>query len=766
MPNIERRDFLKLVGAGSVGVGAGFMLRETIKHPPEYLIPHVLAPEDYSTGIATWYNTVCSMCSAGCGISVRTREGRAKKIEGNPLHPVSQGKLCALGQSGLQVLYNPDRLTGPLLRTGERGSESFAQITWQEGMGRVADRLDLLRAADRGDRIGLLSQGVGGHLAQLFELFMSELGSTRLLHYDFDHPHTLYAANKRFFGEEHLPYYDLTNTRYLLSFGADYLGNWISPVHHSLGFGHSRQGRPDIRGRFVQIEPRMSLSGAAADEWIAAIPGTEGILALGLAHHIVAEGHYQGADRDAWTRALRDYTTIQVAAQTGVPADTITRLANTFAESEPSLAIGGGGAGNHSNGVDTLVAVSALNYLVGNLGKKGGLLFNPEPAGQVSHPRQASLRTMLEFAEDARRGNIEVLILNGTNPAFTLPTETGFAEALSEIPLIVSLSSFMDETTALADIILPSHTYLESWGDDFPEPGVGFPTGAVSQPVVSPLYNTKETGEIVLGLARQMGLSDAIPWSSMEDCIKHGWRKIHERTGEETPTESFDVFWRSMLQAGVWGEKSQRDQTFTLAEGVIDNIGVAAPEFSGSVDDYPFVLHPYVSNNLHDGSGANLPWMQELPDPLTSVVYGSWVELNPVTAEGLGLTEGDLVDIQSPHGQIRVPVYVYPAIMPDVVAMPIGQGHSTYGRYAKDRGVNPIEILSAQMEQHSGSLASSATRVKIVATGKRVNLVKTGGTSRDLGREIVQTVDATAPSQTSGVHNTKLNSIPIITVTT
>ena len=243
MPKIDRREFLKLVGAGSVGVGAGFMLRESIKHPQEYLIPHVTAPEDYSTGVATWYNSVCSMCSAGCGISVRTREGRAKKIEGNPSHPVSQGRLCALGQSGLQVLYNPDRIIGPLLQTGERGSTSFTKITWEEGLSKVADRLDLLSAAQRGNRICLLSQGVGGNLAQLFELFMAQLGSERLLHYDFDHPHTLYAANQRFFGEERLPYYDLKNTRYLLSFGADYLGSWISPVHHSLGFGHSRQGR-------------------------------------------------------------------------------------------------------------------------------------------------------------------------------------------------------------------------------------------------------------------------------------------------------------------------------------------------------------------------------------------------------------------------------------------------------------------------------------------------------------------------------------------
>lgn len=762
MPNINRRDFLKLVGAGSIGVGAGFMLRESIKHPMEHLIPHVVAPEDFSSGIATWYNTVCSMCAAGCGISVRTREGRAKKIEGNPSHPVSQGRLCALGQAGLQVLYNPDRLTGPLMRTGDRGSGSFRQTTWEEALSKVANRLHLLRAAHRGNRVCLLSQGVRGHLARLFELFMDQLGSERLLHYDFDHPHTLYAANQRFFGEEHLPYYDLKNTRYLLSFGADYLGSWISPVHHSLGFGHSRQGRPDGRGRFVQIEPRMSLSGAAADEWIAAKPGTEGLLALALAHHIVSEGHYRGVDRDDWAVALGSYTTTQMAEQTGVPAATITRLADTFVHTDPSLAIGGGGAGSHSNGVDTLIAVNALNYLVGNLGKAGGLVFNLEPVGQVSHPRQASYRTMLELAEDARQGKIEVLILNNTNPVFTLPSAAGFREALAEIPLIVSLSSFMDETTALADMILPSHTYLESWGDDFPEPGVGFPIGAVSQPVISPLYNTRATGDIILGLAQQLGLSEAIPWSSMKDCVKDGWRQIYERGGPETPAKRFESFWLAVLKAGVWGEERHREPSFTLDKGVIASIGVQAPEFSGASDEYPFILHPYLSTTLHDGRAANLPWMQELPDPMTSVVYGSWVEMNPATAKQLGLREGDLVDIESLHGRIRAPIYVYPAIMTGVIAMPIGQGHDEYGRYAKNRGANPIEILSPQMEQHTGSLASSATRVKIVATGRRAELVKTGGTSRELGRKIVQTTGAKAGAG----HSAKLSSIPITVVST
>ena len=820
MASIDRRDFLKLVGAGGVGTGAGFMLREAIKHPVENLVPYPIPPEDFSPGIATWYNTVCSMCSAGCGITVRTREGRAKKIEGNPSHPVSQGRLCARGQAGLQVLYNPDRVTTPLRQTGERGSEDWLPLTWTEGLAQLSARLGELGSSGQGGAVCLLSEGQRGHMHGLFEQFMAEIGSDRLVYYDYDHPHPLLAAMNRLFGASQLPYFDLGNTDYLVSFGADYLGSWLSPVHHGLGFGQSRQGRDDHRGRFVQIEPRMTLSGAAADEWIAANPGTEGIIALAMANRLVSQGGYQGDDVDAWAAALEPYSADAVAEQTGVAAETITRLADTFAETGPSLAIGGDGAGRHSNGVDALTAITALNYLAGNLGIEGGLIFNPEPvAGQGAAARHASHRSMLELAEDAREGRIQVLIVNQANPVFTMPAAAGIGEALAQIPLIVSLSSFMDETTAMADLILPSHTYLESWGDDFPEPGVGFRAGAISQPVVSPLYDTRDTGDTLLAVAAAVNPDGALTAATTEEYLRAQWRAIFEGdapaeevtaeaqeanaaetveaaaevVAQEAPEgaaadapadaeatvsqvapaegavatdpdpagwmpDAFDEFWNSLLRAGVWGENTRAEQgPVSVDASVIDAIGVDAPEFAGSSESYPFILQPYMSLNMHDGSGANLPWMQELPDPLTSVVYGSWLEINPATAQELGLRDGDLVEVESPEGTVSVPVLTFPAIMPNVVAMPVGQGHSEYGRYASGRGANPIEILSSQMEPETGSLAWNATRVRLNPTGRRASLVRTSGVSRDLGRGIIQTT-ATAEEEHA---STNLRSIPI-----
>jgi anaerobic selenocysteine-containing dehydrogenase len=756
MLKLKRRDFFKLIGAGSIGAGGGFFVGESMKNPVELLIPYLIPPEDIVPGVATWYNTVCNQCGAGCGVMVKVMEGRAKKIEGNPAHPVNQGKLCALGQAGLQVLYNPDRLQTPLKRIGDRGSGEFQQISWDEALTTLAERMNGLRVQGAADKIHLLSGRVTGHLDELLSRFMRQLGSHNYLQYEFTHQHNLYQANKLLFDQERIPYYDIKNTQYLLSFGADYLTSWLSPVHHSLSYGHMRQGRPGQRGKFVQVEPRLSLTGANADEWVAAKPGTEGLLALGIAHLMVRNGHYKGGDQEDWSKALAQYTPERVSRQTGVDSQRLTGIAEEFARSSHSLAIGGGAAANHTNGISNLIAINSLNYLAGNLQKPGGILFN-SPANSpnslspsslsTSFTAQASYTRVKAFMESLAKDNDSLLLFHHCNPLFNLPNPSEIKAALQNAGTIVSLANFMDESTQMADLVLPTHSYLESWGDDVPEPGVGFPVAALSQPVVTPLYDTRASGDILLSLADKLGgdVRKALPWSDMEAYLKNRWHNIYVEKRAVIDSSSFESFWQDVLQAGVWGEApkdSAEDTPKDAAElqisgkRLLSQLTFETAQFAGDPQTFPFVLHPFLTQALHDGRGANLPWMQELPDPTTSVVYGSWVELNPKTAMQLGIKEGDLLWVESPVGKIKVPAYLYPAIMPDVVAIPIGQGHSAYGRYAKGRGANPIEILSPLTDSKSGALAWAATRVKISKTGERIKIIKTDGTPRELGRNI------------------------------
>ena len=294
MSKISRRDLLQYIGAGGIGAVGGVLYGESVQRPLELLVPHVVPPEDFSPGVATWYNTVCNQCSAGCGISVRIREGRAKKIEGNPVHPISQGRLCARGQSGLNALYNPDRIREPLTNAGQRGSGNFYPTSWDESLTTIGSRISRLKIENNGGRVRLLTGRARGHLDELFAQFMDLLGSEHYQQYDFTYPSALLAANKISFGTDRLPYYDIKNADLLLSFGADYLGTWISPVHHGLAYGHLRQGRAGRRGKTVQVEARMSLSGAAAAEWLAAIPGTEGLRGVGFGHVLVGDGRSPG----------------------------------------------------------------------------------------------------------------------------------------------------------------------------------------------------------------------------------------------------------------------------------------------------------------------------------------------------------------------------------------------------------------------------------------------------------------------------------------
>jgi len=742
MSKISRRDLLQYIGAGGIGAVGGVLYGESVQRKVEFLIPQVIPPEDYSPGVATWYNTVCNQCSAGCGISVRIREGKAKKIEGNPVHPVSQGRLCARGQAGLNVLYNPDRIRMPLRNTGQRGSGNFEEISWDETLTTVASRLGRIKIEGEAGRVRLLSGRVRGHLDELFAQFMSLLGSDHYQQYDFTYPSALMAANKMSFGTDVLPYYDIKNAGFLLSFGADYLGTWLSPVHHSLAYGHLRQGRKGQRGKTVQIEPRMSLSGAAADEWIAARPGTEGLLALGIAHALVSAGHYLGSDRDEWSSALQAYSPSQVSAATEVNENTIARIAREFSASTASLAIAGGATAAGTNAVASIVAVNALNHLAGNLNQPGGIILNTDPAfSDTSGSTQADFQGMLDLVEAMEAGDVEVLLVHDTNPVFALPANVGFRQAMKNVPLIVALSSFRDETTEMADFILPTSTYLESWGDDVPDPGVGFPVASISQPVVATLYDTLPTGDIVLSLARQIGgeLPVSMHWATMEEFIKERWREEFEERGTEAVDQEFEEFWRAALEAGVWGQPGAAagDQALPSSSTMIASISDPVSEFAGDSSAYPFVLHPFLTATFLDGRGANLPWLQELPDPMTSVVYGSWAELNPVTADELGIREGDVLEVESAAGTIRVPALIFPAIKPGVVAMPIGQGHAAYGRYAKDRGVNPIHIVATLMDDRAGDLAWAATRVKIKNTGERLHIIKTDGVTRTLGRQIL-----------------------------
>jgi anaerobic selenocysteine-containing dehydrogenase len=715
-PKITRRNFLKIAT-----LGAGASILAGCANPRRWvtLEPYVRPPEEQLAGVATWYASTCRMCPAGCGIIVRIMNGRALKIEGNPEHPLNRGKLCARGQAGLQLLYNPDRLNAPVTQAS-RGSHQFKAITWEEGINTLFARLQ-----DAGSQVAVLGgSSMSGHVYDILGRLSTAVGAGAPVIYDPLVNMNGYAAladvDMALFGKAALPTYDLGNADIVISFGADLLGPGISQVRYGIEYGKFRSGKLGQRGYLVQLEPHMSLTGAKADLWLPVQPGMEGLVAQAIIS-LIATQSFAGADPQRVERAKLFAGPLDVsktAAATGInPADLI-HLAQIFAEAQHPLAIPGGGLSGLPDANASLTAVQALNTIAGATGQPGvpgGMSLSAEaPLPKLFVKAQPStFADMLALLSKMKAGAIKVLLVLGPNPAYELPVQAGFAEALAKVPFVVSFAPIVDETAAQADLILPERTYLESWGYDVANPA--FDAAAVSsqQPVVTPLFDARSAADVLLTAAKGIpAAAKVLPWSDEVAFLK----EIVAQLPPDSSLGAGGVVWERYLQHGGWFMAPQTATGAPAAETLKPQpLQLTAPKFQGDAGQYPYFLHLYVSSLLSDGRGANLPWLQASPDPLTTGAWQTLIEINPATAQNLGLVDGEVVKVTSPYGEIQGYVYTYPAMRPDTVAIATGQGHTDYGRYASQHGSNPLQLVGAQ-------LAWSSVRVNLTGTGSKVKL--------------------------------------------
>ncbi|MFQ5596511.1 MAG: molybdopterin-dependent oxidoreductase [Nitrospiria bacterium] len=743
---MDRRNFLKLIGTTGV-LGAC----NQVEPPVAHLIPFVVPPDDIAPGMATWYSSVCRQCPSGCGISVRMLDGHAKKIEGNPLSPINQGKLCAMGEASLQVLYNPDRVKRPLKRVGPRGADQWEEISWEQATRIVVKELKKLQDAQMTDRLFLIGSPIRGHLSKLVSNFMAGYGSPHVYTYEFLDYAVLKSANKLVFGVESLPHYDIAHTDYLLSFGANFLERWLSPVGYSKAYGDFRQApaRPR-RGKFVQCEPRLSLTGANADRWIALRPGSEGVLALGLSRIILNEGWHAERlglqDAKAWRGLLNEYSIETVSQRCDIPQEVIGALAKEFATAPVSLALCGDAAMARPDGLFHAVAINILNTVVGNTNRKGGIRFYTpyETFGE----KRLDWKRIMGLGQEIQEGKIQALFLHDANLLYHAPASLELQPDLEKLPFIVGFASFIDETNRMADLIFPLHTPLESFGDYIPEVASGHRTVGLMQPVVPPLYDTRPLGDVFISLAEGLGgrVSERFPWDNFESFLKEAWEERFFVSGLEERLDfgiDFRPFWTTLLKnGGRWDEKPSNAMVLKNTDLKLINNIIQGKSRNAEPHKDSFHLQLYPSITLHDGRGANQPWLQEAPDPMTTITWGSWVEIHSSVARRLGIQEGDLLQIETPEGSLEAPAYPRPGIRADTLAMPIGQGHTAYGRYATGRGVNPLKVVSPLIEAATGTLAWAASRVSIKKTGRKTTFAKTEGASDQGGHDMSLTLDA------------------------
>jgi molybdopterin-containing oxidoreductase family iron-sulfur binding subunit len=541
------------------------------------------------------------------------------------------------------------------------------------------------------------------------------------------------SVNRKMFGVDE-PVALIEKAGLVLSFGNDFLGAGVSPVAAARQYARFRRAKP--RGLLVQIEPKMTLTGANADRWVVIAPGTEGVFALGLARELLQRKEYAGNLSPALIAAIEPYDHAAVSRITGVPGDLIPRLVGMLWEHAPTLVLAGRYPQGHAHGSRNMAAIALLNVVLQNHGKT--LLRAAELPFPQMAPTAGDFKSLADLNTAMAAGQCRSMLIHGTNPVYSTPDFLQFAANLQKVPFKAAWVTELDETAMHCDLVLPLLSPLEDFGTHVAANQFEGTEISIQQPLMERLYpQTRSFGDVMLDLLKHAKPDSykSFPdyYAYLKSAVVNAKPAFLSQAGDEE-------FWENTLSTGVL----RRPAPLTpLPVMELNPEMIQQPAPSSADAAYPFSLIPAVSPSMRDGRPANLSWLQESPDPLTTVVWDSWAELHPSTAKALQVREGDVLIIKSAHGSIRAKAYLMPGIHPGAVAVPIGQGHESYGRYATHVGVNPLKILDPIFDQETGELAIYATRVAITKTDQHERISKDEGpTALQQGRKLVATLAA------------------------
>ncbi|MBF0468195.1 MAG: molybdopterin-dependent oxidoreductase [Desulfamplus sp.] len=679
---IDRRSFLGLGLGAAAGVAASPV---TWKLTDDSSIwtqnwPWTPVPHD---GEVSFDDTVCTLCPGNCGISIRKIDGRAVKIEGKKGYPVNDGGVCLHGLSGLQYLYDPARVHFPMVKNGD----TWKQISWDEATTLVAGKIKELRDKGMPDSIACVYGNDKGSIAGLYKRFLMAVGSQNFYTVD-SMEKSWEALISRMHGLKASAAFDLANADYLLSFGAGFIEGWGSPVNNFL----ANSSRKERQAKLVQVEYRLSNTAANADMWVPAKPGTEADLALGICSAMISEKLHDadfvqksGKAFDNFAKFVSEkYAPESVSRTTGIDVSTIKDIAVQFAKAKTPVAIAGRGRGDSAGSLMEFAAVHALNCLKGNFNKAGGFwtLENQDtltwpslemddvatkgyakpPVGLTSVISTASLPKLFETINASEKSPVELMMVYNSNPCFTLHNAKAVKDAVNKIPFVVSFSSCMDDTAQLADVILPSHMFLEMSQDIHSGAGIAKRITALSKAVIAPVFDTKNPGDIIISVAKAVdgSVAASFPWENYDECLE-------SVNGDQ---------WSTLSEEGYIDSELTVPATPLVADFSIFEGFRGFPSIEGDEKSYPLTLVSVDTIRLASGSFASSPFAVKTVEDTVLIQKDSVIEINPETADKVGVSQGDYALVTTPLGEAKVRVNLFHGIMPGVIAMPEGLGHS------------------------------------------------------------------------------------------
>ncbi|OGS04689.1 MAG: hypothetical protein A3G41_00320 [Elusimicrobia bacterium RIFCSPLOWO2_12_FULL_59_9] len=707
---ISRKNFLKWGSFLTAALALPKALKAKVLTPKEKPLPK-LDSEAYKPAL-------CKLCPALCMLQVRVVNGKAVGISGMSGHPVSLGTHCPKGGAILQDLYHPDRLRFPLLQKGPRGSGQWERIPWSKAHQILHDKLSDLLRRNAPEALAVLAAPIRDIRHDIQERFARLFGTPNFWEWNWPLAEAPLDAFKMMHGSSEGLFYDLQNANLLVSFGWDWLQSFPSPVEAQRAFSELRRARPERRVRIIQVEPRLSTTAAKSDEWISIRPDTEGLLALGVAHVLVRDNLYDRNFVSQWTSGfeefktlvLKEYSPQKVAEATSVKTQKISELAHEMARIQPALAI------TYRGSLFNQTAVHSLNALLGSIGVRRGVLATEAeryqltlPAAYSSEPPKPPLAPSLHQVPEAilasTKSPIEVFWMERVNPVFSTPQSISWEKALEKIPFIASFSPYLDESSRLADLVLPPHHSLESWQYGFSRTLLGQGVISFAPPVLRPLYDTEDHGDFILNLAHSLGgpVSKALPWSTFVEAL--------EKSAKRAQAEG------QMREGGWWEyEAAKADIKSTLKTKSrklrFSTKNIEPKPFAHEYPNFPLRLYVHTPLAFSFGEGAHLPYLHSLAGAHLGEQWETWVEIHPAAARRLGISDRQMVWVESPAGKILARARHYEGMRQDTVSLPLGLGHTSMGRYAQGIGTSPARIVEKRQDP-SGQLLWQDTWVRV-----------------------------------------------------
>lgn len=712
MNSIKRRDFFKIAASS----GAAVALASCVKDPVEKILPAVFPPDNYIIGKSYSFASVCTECPAQCGISVTTREGRAIKIEGNPNHPLNQGKLCAIGQSSLQSLYNPNRIKKALVN----GKETNLKIATENLSTKIKNLVD----KGRGNEILFLGKSENSTQQQLITKLVTEIGAKQLF-LDVNGNNSIKEANKILFGKYEIPEYNFKKANFLLNFGADFLESWLNILQNSRDFADFHTYKNKTKNEYFHISPHLSITGVKADKWINCPPKAETEIALALVNEIINSKSIGIAENITIKNYVSNYSLVKIAKKYKLKLKELKSLAKKLVLKR-SLIIGGGNTNSNANQTELQIAIGLLNYITGNRALNFGANY---------HFGGNSFKEIVTEIKKLEKKDYSLVVAVDINLDYIFQIIPEWKKI--KTPL-VALSLTHNETTKLANLVIPISSSFESWGDSFIRNGIY----ALQQPVMAklPNYETESVGEIFFGLAKKLQLNiDDLEAVNFKSYLVAKWKKIQLELND---SRLFVSFWTNSLKNGG---------IFKNYKPEIVNFQNTLPS-NKKVEQNKGLSLLVLNSNLHSTNGetGDKYWLLETPHPLTQVVWDSWLEIHPDKAKELGINHADEIEISTPAGSTKLAAYIYNFIDKNTVAIPAGLGRTIkfpnyssrrssilpFKNHPKDSlinkkiGINPFELLQLNYDNY-GELALSNEDIKIKKTGKKAFLVSLDGQYKD-----------------------------------